>query len=107
MQELELDLTEQLCIIRSCRGAPRMQGQDLSREGLPKRGPQNVAPRLASPTTMVGHNSWSIMRGSGGRERGSRKSLNFGREKLDSMRGAQGAWFGKPICATTFINYNL
>ena len=31
--------------------------------------------------------------GSGGWGRGSRKSLNFGREKLDSMRGAQGAWF--------------
>ena len=37
----------------------------------------------------------------------SRKPLNFGREKLDSMRGAQGARFGEPTCATSYINYNL
>jgi hypothetical protein len=47
------------------------------------------------------------MRGLRGAGAGSRKLLNFGHEKLDSMRGAQGAWFGEPICATSFINYNL
>ena len=40
-----------------------MQGQDFPREGLPKWGPQKVAPRLASPTTTVGPNIWSIARG--------------------------------------------
>ena len=67
-----------------------------ARVPLPKWGPQKVAPRLASPTTMVGHDIWSIMRGVRDAGRGSRKSLNFGWEKLNSMRGAQGAWFGKP-----------
>ena len=55
-----------------------------------------MAPRLASPTTMVGHNIWSIMRGVRGAGAMVQESLNFGREKLDSMQGAQGAWFGDP-----------
>jgi len=47
------------------------------------------------------------MRGVRGAGRGSRKSLSFGRKKLDFMRGAQGAWFGEPICANSFENYNF
>jgi len=66
-----------------------------------------VAPQLASPTTMDGHNIWSIMRGVRRWGRGSRKPLNFGGDKLDSMRGAQGAWFVEPICAISFMNCNL
>ena len=50
-----------------------------------------MAPQLASPTTMDGHRHWSVMRGVQGAAAGSRKSPNFGREKLNSMRGAQGA----------------
>jgi len=70
-------------------------------------GPQKVAPWLASPITMIGNNILSIMRGVRGAGRGSRKSLSFGRKKLDFMRGAQGAWFGEPICANSFENYNF
>jgi len=35
------------------------------------------------------------MKGVGGAGTGVRKSLKFVREKLDSMQGAQGAWFGE------------
>ena len=36
------------------------------------------------------------MRGVRGAGAMVQESLNFGREKLDSMQGAQGAWFGDP-----------
>jgi hypothetical protein len=64
-----------------------------------------VAPRLASPTMMVGHNIW--IRGARGAGAGVQEIAQFWPEKLDSMRGAQGAWFGDPIFATSFTNYNF
>ena len=98
-----MDLTEQLCILSLCRGAPRVRGQDSPA----KMGPQKVAPWLASPTTMVGHNIWSIVRGVRGWGGGSRESLNFGREKLDSMRGAQVHGLGSRRARLVFIKYDL
>jgi hypothetical protein len=43
------------------------------------------------------------MRGVRGAGTGVQEIAQFGREKLDSMRGAQGAWFREPICVTSFI----
>jgi len=76
----------------------------MQAKSLPKWGPLKGPPRLASATTIVGQGIWSIMKGVLGLGRGSRKSLNFGRENLDSMGGPQDAWFEEPTCATNETN---